>query len=399
MQIMRSRLVRVYPPAEHKPRLMRMLGVSRYIYNECVDMDARGEIDGAGNQEMRRVRTLLTKKENYIERTPWKDNLASLGKQKAVEDFFQAKTEALKRVAKGVISHFSMRKRSRYRDQQHTIPFERHQITNSGRFVYVIIDRKKVAFRIRGRVPKEFMHRNDEEMLRKEIKMVKTRLGKWFLAIPVVIKMEPKYEGSEDGEVCALDPGVRTFQTVYGTDGAVTQIGESFDPIEEALHKADHHQSVLAKYGKRANARKRRHLRRHWLRALEKVRNRIRDLHNKVAHWLCDHYRVILIPEFKTSEMVSSRRLSSPVCRAMMTWSHYGFRRRLLDLAQRFTDVKVLIVNESYTTRTCGACGELTNPGTSKVFACSNRACGAIMDRDENAARNILLRNLPNIIE
>ena len=221
-----------------------------------------------------------------------------------------------------------------------------------------------------------------------------------FVTIFILIKLvSARLSLSVDGEVCALDPGVRSFQTVYGTDGVVTQIGESFDPIEEALQKADHRQSLLAKHGKNVNARKRRHLKRHWLRALEKVRNRIRDLHNKVAHWLCEHYRVILIPEFRSSEMVTSKSLSSPVCRTMMTWSHYGFRRRLIDLAQRYTDVKVCVVSEAYTTQTCGACGTRTSPGASKEFRCSSPDCGAVFDRDENAARNILLRNLTNIVE
>jgi len=389
-------MVRVYPPAEHKQRLMQMLGVSRFIYNECVEMDRQKLIDGASNKELYRVRTLLTKKENYAEKAPWKDTLPSLAKQKAVEEFFQGKKEALKRCAKGGIFRFAMKKRSRFKDRQQTISFERHQISGSGRFVNAVIDRKKVSFRVRGKVPSEF---KDTEMLRKEMKMVKTRLGKWFLVVPIVISMKPKYAGRDDGEVCALDPGVRSFQTVYGTDGVVTQIGESFDPIEEALHKADYRQSLLTKHGKNVNARKRRHLKRHWLHALEKVRNRIRDLHNKVAHWLCENYRVILIPEFRSSEMVTSKRLPSPVCRAMMTWSHYSFRRRLIDLAQRFTDVKVRVVSEAYTTQTCGACGIRTNPGTSKEFRCSNSSCGAVFDRDENAARNILLRNLENIVE
>ena len=85
-------------------------------------------------------------------------------------------------------------------------------------------------------------------------------------------------------------------------------------------------------------------------------------------------------------------KLQIPVCRKMMTWSHYAFKRRLLDHAQHF-GCKVFIVNESVTSKTCGECGAMTESlGSSKMFHCA--LCNVTMDRDVNAARNILMRNL-----
>ena len=80
----------------------------------------------------------------------------------------------------------------------------------------------------------------------------------------------------------------------------------------------------------------------------------------------------------------------------MYTWAHYAFKQRFLEMSQKYTHKKVLIVNEAYTTRTCGNYfTENNNVGASKVFECVN--CGLEADRDVHAARNILLRYVSDL--
>ena len=73
-------------------------------------------------------------------------------------------------------------------------------------------------------------------------------------------------------------------------------------------------------------------------------------------------------------------------------WAHYRFRQRLLFKAREHGKV-VIVVNEAYTSKTCTRCGELNEKlGGSKKFKC--RACGLVLDRDINDARNIALRTI-----
>ncbi len=77
----------------------------------------------------------------------------------------------------------------------------------------------------------------------------------------------------------------------------------------------------------------------------------------------------------------------------MLTWSHYRFQQRLLDKQREFPWCKVIICDEVYTSKTCGNCGKVhPNLGRKKTFHCP--FCKVKMDRDANAARNILLRYL-----
>ena len=80
----------------------------------------------------------------------------------------------------------------------------------------------------------------------------------------------------------------------------------------------------------------------------------------------------------------------------MLTWSHYAFRQRLHKARER-PWVTVHLVTEEYSSKTCGVCGCIhRNLGGSKVFKCP--ACHAVMDRDANGARNILLKWLTELV-
>ena len=110
------------------------------------------------------------------------------------------------------------------------------------------------------------------------------------------------------------------------------------------------------------------------------------------------NFDVILLPSFGTSDMVRKyrgtrrRKISKDTCRKMLMFSHYRFKLRLLQKATEHGK-NVIIVNEAYTSKTCGRCGSIHHKlGDKKVFKCP--VCDFKTDRDLNGARNILLRNI-----
>lgn len=75
----------------------------------------------------------------------------------------------------------------------------------------------------------------------------------------------------------------------------------------------------------------------------------------------------------------------------MATLCHSQWRHRLIT---QFDDAgaTILFVNESFTSKTCGACGRHNQAlGGSRTFRC--RECNFTIARDFNGARNIFLRN------
>jgi putative transposase len=47
------------------------------------------------------------------------------------------------------------------------------------------------------------------------------------------------------------------------------------------------------------------------------------------------------------------------------------------------------VVDESYTTKTCGDCGRHNEVGSLKIIRCR---CGFVIDRDLTGARNIMIK-------
>ncbi len=79
--------------------------------------------------------------------------------------------------------------------------------------------------------------------------------------------------------------------------------------------------------------------------------------------------------------------------REIAALSHGTWRHRL---RTQFEDAGavILVVNESFTSKTCCECGAQNDKlGASRVFRCAAAGCNNEIARDCNGARNIMLRN------
>jgi putative transposase len=200
-------------------------------------------------------------------------------------------------------------------------------------------------------------------------------------------------------KIVSIDPGIRTFATLYDPSGIhidwapndcnyIRHICEDMDDLQSRIY-----QKVEGKDKFSLPSKKRYRMKKALTRMRVRVKNLVREVHNKLCKYLCENYNVVLIPKFESSKMVSRarRRINSRTVRSLLTWSHYAFRMRLHQKAEEHPWVKVIEVTEEYTSKTCGRCGTINkNLGGNKTFHCSN--CNWIIDRDVNGARNILLK-------
>jgi putative transposase len=220
--------------------------------------------------------------------------------------------------------------------------------------------------------------------------LVKKRYGHFYLCIP---KKLDKYNGPSQNKVIAFDPGMRTFCTKYDLDGIIVEVGKSdisriyrlcnsYDKLQSKWSQSTTKHAKRYRY-KKAGARIQRH-----------IRNLVDEFH-KTTKWVCENYSTIFLPKFETQKMVSKRqrKINSKTARNMLTWSHYRFKTRLMNKAREYPNCRVIIFSEEYTSQTCSECGFiLCKIGGSKKFKCPG--CQQKSDRDFNAARNILLKNM-----
>ena len=220
------------------------------------------------------------------------------------------------------------------------------------------------------------------------------KLGRVFLSFVQEVESKSKTQAPVHGfhKTVALDPGVRTFQTIYDADGQCIEWGKGdMNYVFILCRQADQIQKKISE--KKKQKRSTWSLRRAYHRKVRKLQDKIKECHNKLALFLCENYHVVLIPKFQVSRMVKkgNRKIRKKTVRQMCCWSHFAFRKSLKSKAALFPWCTIVEVGEAYTSKTCEVCGTLPNKlGGSKVFKCPK--CNHTADRDIHAAKNILLR-------
>jgi putative transposase len=244
---------------------------------------------------------------------------------------------------------------------------------------------------------KEQNGNNDPQTCRKQVKLTWERPNRYYLCFTYAKKKKSAIL-TENKKIIALDPGVRTFQTGYDTEGIFHEFGRGdVSRIFRLGRRLDKLISKLYKTKGRNKRQNRRRMRKAIDRARFKIQNLTTDCHWKLANHLIDNYDAVLIPKFEVSQMVQKgkRKINSKTVRNMLGWSHFGFRQRLLLKAEEKQQCEIHEVTEEYTSKCCGNCGRLNHKlGGSKMFKCNS--CKWTLDRDMNGARNIMIKNLEN---
>jgi putative transposase len=118
----------------------------------------------------------------------------------------------------------------------------------------------------------------------------------------------------------------------------------------------------------------------------ERTKNQRNDFLNKLAHRLVTQYDRIALEDLRITNMVRNRHLAKSIVDA--GWNYLA--QRLASKAEEAGKL-VSLVDPAYTSKTCSGCGTLFE-GLKLSDRWVDCACGISMDRDENAARNILGR-------
>lgn len=192
------------------------------------------------------------------------------------------------------------------------------------------------------------------------------------------IESQDKYCLDKDNlRMISLDPGIRKFLVGYDPSGKMVFIGEgAANILLDKLLIGD--KTIDRNEVKRQN---------------KNIRNKVDEMHWKTISYLIRNYDIILLPEYNTSQMIRGRKLNRKTKRMMNVFSNYKFKQRLLWKCSLYNK-RIIIVDESYTSKTCTSCGYLNNVGGSEVYKCKN--CNIVIDRDCNGARNILIKNKDN---
>ena len=391
-KIQYCRKIRFYPSKEFKLLAEKCFGATRYLINKAIEGIVNKTITNPTNHISLRNAVLKSKEQLLLpenKEEKWLMDVPYDTRQLCLKQLASNYKTGFTQHKNKTIDKFEMKYKSKRNPYQYFFVDKRAFKPSQ---LKIFTKKIKSPFKLRKKQEKWW---NKNILNSTQNIIIRREKNKYYIHIP------RKKEGWNSGRFkfehkhncVALDPGVRTFQTIYSEEGIAGKIGHNMceDLIDIGL-KVDKLKSFLdtnkIKKKTRYNIKKRCFLLR------TKIKNKVNDLHWKTANYLCSTFKHIFLPNFETSNMVRkdlpkrARVINSKTVRNMLSLSHYKFKERLLYLCTHYGS-KVHLCGEHYTTRACGGCGVLNKVEGSKVYNCNY--CKFKMDRDYNGSRNIYM--------
>jgi putative transposase len=193
------------------------------------------------------------------------------------------------------------------------------------------------------------------------------------------VKTERNIEHAPSGREVGIDVGLKAFLT--DSEGKTVDNPRHYRKAEKHLKRL--HRQLSRKQKKSRNRKK---ARQKLAKAHLKVQRQREDFARKQANALVSSHDLIAYEDLKIRNMVKNRHLAKSIHDAgwgtFLSWvKYYGMLHGILLIA----------VAPQFTSQECSACGTMVKKSLSvRTHMCTS--CGVVLDRDHNAAVNILAK-------
>lgn len=352
---------RLYPSKAQEKNLYRVLNCARNLYNTAL-----AERKYAYQLEGRKVGIAETEQfaKRYRATFPYAQQMFSQTAQSVVKQVDKAYQAFFRRVKAGEKAGYP-----RFKSRNRFNSFEFKQYGSGAK-----LDGRKLKLYGIGRVPVRW-HRPIEGKI-KTVRIV-LKAGKWYACFACDVATPEPLPAT--GRVVGIDVGISALITT--SDGEKVANPNYYRAGQKQLRLL---QRKLAR-AKRGGKNRRKKLlavqRQH-----EHVANQRGDMLHKLSAALVQTCDGIALEDLRVRNMVRNHHLSKSILDS--GWSMF---RQFLTYKAESAGRVVAFVDPAYTSKTCSCCGTIFQD-----FDLSTRwvecDCGLSLDRDHNAAKNILSR-------
>ncbi|MCE2697336.1 MAG: transposase [Anabaena sp. 49633_E8] len=340
---------------------------AQFIRNSCIRLWM--DVQGIGKNDLQKYCAVLAA--NF----PFANELNSMARQSSAERAWASITRFYNNCKKGIpglkgYPQFQKDCRSvEYKISGWKLALNRKSIT--------FTDKKGIGrLKLKGTRDLHFYQINQI----KRVRLVKRADG-YYCQFCIDVNRQENIEPS--GNTIGLDVGLKEYYT--DSHGVMVENPKFLRIGEKVLKRSQRRVSRKVKGSKnRSKARQilgKRHL---------KISRQRKDHAVKLARCVVQSNDLIAYEDLRIKNLVKNHCLAKSINDA----SWYQFRVWLEYFGKVFKRVTVA-VNPQYTSLECSSCGEVVKKTLStRTHVCQ---CGCVMDRDENAARNILSRGLSTV--
>lgn len=368
--MLRAVKIRLYPNKEQATMINKLLGCYRFVYNQCLNRKIESYKNDGKSENLSTlgqfVHHELLKDDNFV----WLREQNTKVLKQAVKDMLSAYKNLFER-------HTGFPKFKSKHDNKQSCRFELGAISRRNDYTTYhlsLANIRNVKFRCNEKYA-QYLQKHHDNI--RQATLTKLPCGEYYLSILVDGDLTHKVKDTD--AAVGIDLGIKNF--VITSDGEVFN-NLYFKKIETKKIKMLQHQ--LSKKDNGSNNRNKARIK------LAKLYKKINDkkqyyLH-AVSNSLINENQVICMENLNVKGMIKNHNLAESICEM-----NFGEFRRMLEYKANWYNRKIVFVDRFYpSSKTCHNCGCINKnlKLSDRQWVCPQ--CGEVIERDHNAALNIL---------
>ena len=368
--MLRSVKIRLYPNKEQATMINKLLGCYRFVYNQCLNRKIESYKNEGKSENLatlcRFLHHELLKDDNFIRLRGQNTKVLA----QAVRDMLTAYKNFFER-------HTGFPKFKSKHDNKQSCRFVRGAISKRNDYTTYhlsLANIKNVKFRCNEKYA-QYLQKHHENI--RHATLTRLPCGEYYLSI--LVDGDLTHKVKETDAAVGIDLGIKDF--------VITSDGEVFDNLnfkKNETKKIKRLQRQLSKKQKGSNNRNKARIR--LAKVYKKINDRKQYYLHKLSNSLIDESQVICMENLNVEGMIKNHNLAESICEM-----NFGEFRRMLEYKANWYNRKIVFVDRFYpSSKTCHNCGYVN-----KELKLSDRQwicpqCGELIERDYNAALNIL---------
>lgn len=365
--------IRLYPTKEQQKLLDMTFGACRFVYNNVLYIRQSYYKDYGLKSSELSIEQMLKSFNS------WLNDVEAKALQQSVRDLDKAYSNWFNSLSKSTKQKFNAPKFKKKSDKQ---SYRTTQMRKNF-FKFLDVEDRKIVVPKIGKITYRTGYDFSKYGIIKvcNITVKKSKTNKYFCSICCDCE-EPEKLPVNNFKI-GFDLGLKDF-LIY-SDGIVIDNPKYFRKSQEKLAKE---QRKLSHCVKGSNGYKKQKLK--VAKIYEKIRNQRKDFLHKISHKLINENQVIISEDLKPSNMIKNHKLAKSISDA--SFSSFC---NMIDYKSKWYGRTYIKVGSFYpSSKICHCCGYKNTTLTlaDREWECPN--CHKLLDRDKNAALNILKEGL-----